>query len=99
MQWIIGHRHEPRLVVIYIGYWSVVDSLQWNVKSTSISNFEGANTHLAPSGLCSKLIYHNDMIYEGQISFQSTLVHKGVLVIAQYCTEDSEQVLWIGLID
>ena len=52
-----------------------------------------------PSGPRSKLIYHDDVIYELWISFLFIFVHKGVLVITQGCTRDSEQVLWIGLID
>ena len=45
---------------------------------------------MGPSGLRSKLIYHDDTIYEGWIGFRFTLMHKGVLVITQGCTKDSE---------
>ena len=54
---------------------------------------------MSRSGPHFELIYHDDMIYEGWISFRFNLVHKGVLVIMQDCTWDSEQGLWIGLID
>ena len=46
-----------------------------------------------------ELIYHDDMVYESWINYQFTFVHKDVLVIMQGCTENSEQVLWIELID
>ena len=88
-----------RLIVIYIWYYSVVDSLQWNVESTSNLDYEGVNTSMGPSGPCSKLIQHDGMVYEGSIDFRFTLVHKGILVIIQGCIRDSEQVLQIGLID
>ena len=99
MQQIIGHKLELRLVVIYIGHQSAIDFLQWNVESTSELNFEGANTPMSPSGPHSKLIYHDDTVYEGQISFRFILMHKDVLVIMQGCTRDNEQVPWIGLIN
>ena len=46
-----------------------------------------------------ELIYHDDMVYESWINSRFTFVHKDVLVIMQGCTENSEQVLWIELID
>ena len=54
---------------------------------------------MGPSGPHFELIYHDDTIYEGWIDSQSPLVHNGVLVIMQGCIKDSEQVLWVGLID
>ena len=58
-----------------------------------------ANTPMDPSGPRSELIYHDDMIYEGWISFRFTLVHKTISVITQGCIRDSEQGLYIELID
>ena len=81
MQQIVGHRLELHLVVVYIRYWSIVDSFQWNFESTSKLEFEGASTPMGPSDPCFKLIYHDDMDYEGQIGSQFTLVHKNILVI------------------
>ena len=81
MQWIVGHRLEFRLV-IYIGYQSVVDSLQQNVESTSKLDYEGANTRMGPSSPRSELIYHDGMTYDDWIGFCFTLVHKGVFVIS-----------------
>ena len=52
-----------------------------------------------PSAPRSKLIYHDDTIYEDWINSMFTLVHKSVLIIIQGCIRDSEQVLWIGLTD
>ena len=89
MQWIVSHKPEFCLIVIYIGYWSIVDSLQQNVKSTSKLNSEEVSTPMGLNGPSSKLIYHDDTIYEGQISYWFTLVHKGILVITQGCTKDS----------
>ena len=54
---------------------------------------------MSHSGPHFELIYNDDMIYEGWISFRFNLVHKSVLVIMQGCTWDSEQGMWIGLID
>ena len=68
-------------LVIYIGYWSAVDSLQWNVESTSELDSKGANTLMVPRDPCSELIYHDDTIYESWIDSKFILVHKGVLVI------------------
>ena len=89
MQWIVGHGPEFRLVVIYIRYWSVVDSLQWNVESNLELDFEGVSTSMSFSGLDSKLIYYDDTIYESWIGSRFTLLHKGVLVITQGCTRHS----------
>ena len=52
-----------------------------------------------PSSPRSKLIYHDDMVYENWIGFRSILVHKDILVIKQYCMGDNEQGHWIELID
>ena len=46
---------------------------------------------MGPSGPRSKLIYHDDIVYEGCISSRFTLVHKGVLVIMQGCIGNNEQ--------
>ena len=53
------------LVVIYIGYLSSVDSLLWDVESTSELDSEGANTPMGLSGLRFELIYLVGMDYEG----------------------------------
>ena len=80
------------LIVIYIGYWSSIDSLQWDVESTLELDYEGASIPISPNGPCYKLIYLVGTNYEGWIGFRFTFVRKGVLVIMQGC-------LWIGLID
>ena len=82
-----------RLVVIYIRYWSAVESLQQDVESTSKFDFKGASTPMGPSGLHSELIFFDDMIYKGWMGFQFAFMHKGVLVIMQGCTRISEQYL------
>ena len=87
------------LTIIYMGYQSVVDSLQWNVESTSKLDYESVNTPMDLNGPYSKIIYHDDKIYEGWIGSKVILVHKSVLVITQGCIEDYEQGLWIGLMD
>ena len=99
MQWIVGHRLELRLVVIYIRYWSAIDSLQWNVESTLELDYEGANTPIDPNGPCFELTNHDNKVYEGQIGSRIILMHKSVLVITQSCTRDNEQGLQIELID
>ena len=78
------------LVVIYIRYWSSVDSLQWDVESTLELDSKGANIPMGPNGPCSELIYFIGMGYEGQIDSRFTFVYKSVLVIAQSCTWVSE---------
>ena len=67
MQWIVGHGPENLgcLVVIYIGYWSVIDSLQWNVESILEFDSEGASTPMGPNGPHYELIFLDDMIYGG----------------------------------
>ena len=87
------------LVVIYIGYWSSVDSLQWDVESTLKMDSEGASIPMGPNGSHSELIFLVSMGYEGWIGFRFTFVHKSVWVIMQDCIRVSEQGLWIGLID
>lgn len=62
-------------------------------------DFEAFNTQMGHNGPFFELIYHDHAIYDGWIDSRSTIVHKGVLVIRQGCIGDSEQVLWIGLID
>ena len=64
MQWIISHGPKFCLVVIYIGYWSVVDSLYWNVESNSKLDSMGVGTLMGPRVPCSKLIYHDGTVYE-----------------------------------
>ena len=54
---------------------------------------------MGSSGPRSKLIYHDRTVYKGWITSWFTLMHKGVLVIMKYCIRDSEQGIWIGLID
>ena len=51
MQWIVGHEPKLRPIVIYIGYWSAIDSLQWNVESTLKLDYEKVSTPMAPKGL------------------------------------------------
>ena len=59
MQWIVGcHGPELCLVVMYIWYWSAIDSLQWNVESTSKFDFDGASTPMGPNGPRFEFIYH-----------------------------------------
>ena len=81
MRWIVGYRPKLCLFIIYIGYWSAIDFLQWDVESTSKLDCKGDNTPMDASSLHSKLIYHDDMVYESWIDFQFTLVHNGILVI------------------
>ena len=54
---------------------------------------------MGPNSPRSKLIYHDGTIYEGWIDSKFTIVHKDVLVITQGCMGNSEQGIWIGLID
>ena len=86
MKWIVGHVLEFTLIVIYIRYYNVVDFLQWDVKSTLELDYMGVNTPKGPSSPHSKLIYHDDMVYENWITSKFTLMHKGVLAIMQGCT-------------
>ena len=99
MQWIVGYELELCLVVIYIGYQSIVDYLQWDVESTSKLDYKGVSNPMGPIGPLFKFIYHNDMVYEGWIGSMFTLMHKVVLVIMQGCTRGQKQILKIGLID
>ena len=98
MQWIVVHRPELRLIVIYIRYWSAVDSLQWNVESTLELDYEGASTPMGPNGPYFELIYHNSTIYEGQIGSRFILMHKSVFVITNSCIGHNKQGLQIRLI-
>ena len=45
---------------------------------------------MGSNGPHSEIIYHDDMVYDGWIDFWFIIVHKGVLVIMQGCTRDSE---------
>ena len=81
MQWIVGHRLELRLIVIYIRYQSATDSFQWNVESTLELDFEGASTPMGLSGPRFELIYYDDIVYEGSIGSQFIIVYKGILII------------------
>ena len=54
---------------------------------------------MGPCSPFSKLIYHDDTVYEVMIGSRFTLVHKGVFIIIQGCTRDREHILWSGLID
>ena len=69
------------LVVIYIEYWSLVDSLQWDVESTLELDSKGASIPIGPSGPYFELIYLVGMGYESRVGFKFIFVHKGVLVI------------------
>ena len=69
------------LIVIYVGYWSSVDSQQWDVESTLKMDFERANIPMGPNGPLFELIYLVGMGYESQIGSRFTFMHKGVLVI------------------
>ena len=89
MQWVVGHGPELCLIVIYIGDWSVVDSLQWNVESNSKLDSKGASTPMGPNGPRSNLIYHHGMVYKRWIDYKFILICKGVLVITQYYIGDS----------
>ena len=62
-------------------------------------DFEGSNTPMDSNDPRSELIYHNDTIYEDWIGSKFIFVYKGVLAIKQDYTKDSEQGLWIELID
>ena len=99
MQWIIGHEAKLCLIIIYIVYQSGINCLQWNVESTSELDFERVGTPMGFNGPHSEHIYHDDTIYKGWIGSKFTIMHKDVLVITQDCIGDSEQILWIGLID
>ena len=45
---------------------------------------------MCPSGPHSELIFLDDMIYDGWMGFQFIFMHKGVLVIMEDCTRNSE---------
>ena len=64
MLWVVDYRPELHLVIIYIGYQSAINSLQQDIESTSKLDYEGANTPMGPNGSRSKLIYHDDTVYE-----------------------------------
>ena len=55
MQWIVGHEREQCLVLIYIGHYGAIDSLQWNVKLTSKLDSNGVNTHMGLSSAVDSL--------------------------------------------
>ena len=97
MQWIVSHIWC--LVVIYLGHWSVVDSLQWDVESISEFDYEEANDPMGPNGPYFELIFLDDTVYEGWMGYQFTSMHKDVLVIRQGCTRISEWYVWTKLID
>ena len=66
MQWIIGHRPEHVVSRCYLyRYWSLVDSLYWDVESTLELDFKEANTPMGHSGPYSWLIYLIGTDYEG----------------------------------
>ena len=62
-------------------------------------DYEGVSTPMGPNGRLFKPIYHDNIVYNGWIGFRFTLVHKDIMIIMQGCIGDSEQGLWIGLID
>ena len=82
MQWIMGRRLKLCLIAIYIEYQSEVDSLSWNVESTSKLDYERVNTLTGPNFPHFELIYHDDTVYRGWIIFGFIVVHKGILVIS-----------------
>ena len=51
------------------------------------------------SGPHSELIFLDDTVYEGWMSFQFTFVHKGIFVIVQGCIGMSEWYLYTQLTD
>ena len=75
------------LVVIDIGYQSVVDFLQWDVELILEFDYEGASTPMGSSTLMglngphSELIFLDDTIYEGWMGYQFTFIYKDVLII------------------
>ena len=81
MQQRVGHGPKFRLIVIYIGYWSAIDYLQWNVESTLELDYKEVSTPIGPNGHRFELIYHDDMVYEGWIDSRFILMHKGILLI------------------
>ena len=87
------------LIIIYIGYWSVVNSLQWDVESILEFDYEGASTPMGSSSPQSKLLFLDGTVYEGWMGFQFTFVHKDILVIMLGCTGISEWHIQIELID
>ena len=78
MQWQVTDLSTWCLIVIYIGYQSVVDSPQWDVESISKFDYEEANTPMGPNGTHSELVFPNGTVYEGWMGFQCI---KGILVI------------------
>ena len=54
-------------------------------------DFERASTLMGLNGPYTKLIYHDNTVFESWIDFRFTLMHKGVLVIIKGCIEDSEK--------
>ena len=68
MQQIVDHKPEHlSLIVIYIGYWSVVDSLQWDIESILEFDYKGANTPIGHSGPHSELIGQKIMVFTRSI--------------------------------
>ena len=57
------------LVVVYIGYWSAIDSLWWDVESISEFDYEEASTPMGPNGPHSELIFLIGKAYEGWMGF------------------------------
>ena len=57
------------LVVVYIGYWSAIDSLWWDVESISEFDYERASTATGPNGPYFELIFLDGTVYEGWMSF------------------------------
>ena len=48
-----------------IGYWSTVDSLEWDVESILELDYEGSGTPMGLNGLQSKLIFLDSTVYKG----------------------------------
>ena len=68
-------------VLIYIGYQSADDSLQWDVESILEFDSKGANAPMGHSGPSSKLLFLIGTTYEDWMGFQFTFVPKSILVI------------------
>ena len=79
MQQIVGHKPKLCLIVIYKGYWRIVNSLQCDVESTSELDYEGANTTMGFDGSNFELKYNIDIVYEGWIGSWFTLIYKDVV--------------------
>ena len=84
--WTRVSSHYYLLRVLGCSWFSLVECL---------INFEigfwGSQYSYRSSWSWSKVIYHDDMVYEGWIDSRFILVHKGILVIMKDYIEDNEQ--------